>query len=95
MSERCFTPITLISDLFSMELRFPSGNTHRLRPNFAASRILISAPLTARISPPRPISPQTRVSASSGRSRKLEMTEDTMPKSLAGSSILIPPTTLI
>ena len=65
---------------------------HVLNPNFSASLSLFSIKLTALTSPVNPTSPIATNSGLILIFLKLEATDNTTPKSVAGSFILIPPT---
>ena len=87
------TPI--ISNLylsFNSFLLF-SGIIHFLNPNFSASFNLFSIILTALTSPVNPTSPIATKSLGILMFLKLDTTAKIIPKSIAGSEILIPLTT--
>ncbi|MBA7695916.1 hypothetical protein ES703_104557 [subsurface metagenome] len=66
---------------------------HREKPNFTASFSLTSVWLTPLTSPESPTSPKVMVFLGMGLLRKLEAVVEMIPRSIAGSSIFIPPAT--
>ena len=88
-----FTPI--ISNLYSSFNTFLllCGIIHVLNPNFSASFNLFSIKFIALTSPVNPTSPNATTSFGIDIFLKLEAVESIIPKSIAGSFTLKPPTT--
>src|SRR5688572_19563543 len=88
------TPTNSALPTSSLASIFDAGSTIRVNPICSASRIRRVACATPRTSPPRPTSPNTAVPCAIGRFLRLDATAATMPRSTAGSSMLIPPAML-